>query len=111
MYQFCDADAQELTRDRIRRLVTYFEGVVSQVILVAPVPRLDQSAADVAGTECEIVAYDDVAAELGIAVIRLRGTVCPSYPEDCDRIHRYDGLHYDGEAARQIAKLILDGVT
>ncbi|MBJ7426990.1 MAG: hypothetical protein JHD22_08620 [Ilumatobacteraceae bacterium] len=63
------------------------------------------------GTECEIVAYDDVAAELGIAVIRLRDTVCPSYPDDCDRIHRYDGLHYDGESARQITKLILDGVT
>lgn len=111
MYQFCDAEAQELTRDRIRRLVTYFEGAASQVILVAPVPRLDQSAVDVAGTECEIVAYDDVAAELGIAVIRLRDTVCPSYPDDCDRIHRYDGLHYDGEAASQIAKLILRGAT
>jgi hypothetical protein len=85
--------------------------VASQVILVAPVPRLDQSAVDVVGTECEIVAYDDVAAELGIAVIRLRDTVCPSYPDDCDRIHRYDGLHYDGESARQITKLILDGVT
>ncbi len=111
MYQFCDADAQELTRDRIRRLITYFEGVAPQVILVAPVPRLDQSAVDVAGTECEIVAYDDVATELGIAVIRLRDTVCPSYPDDCDRIHRYDGLHYDGESASQIAKLILDGIT
>lgn len=84
--------------------------MVSQVILVAPVPRLDQSAVDVAGTECEIVAYDDVARELGIALIRLRDTVCPSYPEDCDRIRRYDGLHYDGEAASQIAKLILNRV-
>ena len=109
-YNFCDAGAEELTRERIRRLVTYFEDVASQVILVAPVPRLDHSAVDVAGTECEIVAYDDVAAELGIAVVRLRDTVCPSYPDDCERIRRYDGLHYDGEAARQIAKLILDGV-
>ena len=82
--------------------------MASQIILVAPVPRLDQSAADVAGTECEIVAYDDVAAELGVTVIRLRDTVCPSYPDDCDRIGRYDGLHYDGESARQVAKLILD---
>ncbi len=110
-YNFCDADARQLTRDRIRRLTKYFDGVASQVILVAPVPRLDHSAVDVVGTECEIVAYDDVAAELGIAVIRLRDTVCPSYPDDCDRIRRYDGLHYDGEAARQIAKLILDGIT
>ena len=59
----------------------------------------------------QFAAYDDVAAELGIAVIRLRDTVCPSYPDDCDRIHRYDGLHYNGEAASHIAKLILDGVT
>jgi len=110
-YNFCDADAQQLTRDRIRRLTKYFEGVASQVILVAPVPRLDHSAVDVVGTECEIVAYDDVAAELGIAVIRLRDTVCPSYPDDCDRIHRYDGLHYNGESARRVAKLILDRVT
>jgi len=36
--------------------------------------------------------------------------VCPSYPDDCDRIHRYDGLHYNGESARQVAKLILDYV-
>ena len=85
--------------------------MVSQVILVAPVPRLDQSAIDVAGTECELVAYDDVATELGVTVIHLRDTVCPSYPDDCDRIRRYDGLHYNGESARQVAKLILDRVT
>ena len=106
-YYFCEANAQQLTRDRIRRLVAYFDGVTTDIILVAPVPRLDQTAKDVDGTECEIVAYDDVAAELGIKVVQLRDDVCPSYPDDCDRIFRYDGLHYNGEPATQIAQIIL----
>ena len=106
-YYFCEANAQQLTRDRIRRLVAYFDGVTTDIILVAPVPRLDQTAKDVEGTECEIVAYEDVAAELGIKVVQLRDDVCPSYPDDCDRIFRYDGLHYNGEPATQIAQIIL----
>lgn len=106
-YYFCDANTQQLTRDRIRRLVAYFDGVASNIVLVAPVPRLDQTAKDVEGTECEIVAYDDVAAELGIKVVRLRDDVCPSYPNDCERIFRYDGLHYNGEPATQVAKIVL----
>lgn len=107
MYDFCAANAQQIARDRIRRLVAYFEGVATDIILVAPVPRLDQSAKDVEGTECEIVAYDDVATELGIKVIRLRDDVCPSYPDDCDRIFRYDGLHYNGKPATQVAQIVL----
>jgi peptidoglycan/LPS O-acetylase OafA/YrhL len=109
-YYFCEASAQKLTRDRIRRLVAYFDGVASNIILVAPVPRLDQTAKDVEGTECEIVAYDDVGAELGIKVVRLRDDVCPSYPDDCDRIFRYDGLHYNGEPATQVAKIVLSAL-
>jgi len=106
-YYFCDANAQQITRDRIRRLVAYFDGVTTNIVLVAPVPRLDQTAKDVEGTECEIVAYDDVGAELGIKVIHLRDDVCPSYPNDCERIFRYDGLHYNGESAAQVAKILL----
>ena len=106
-HYFCNAEDQQLTRDRIRRLVAYFDGVATNIILVAPVPRLDQTAKDVEGTECEIVAYDDVAAELGIKVVQLRDDVCPSYPDDCDRIFRYDGLHYNGEPATQVAKIVL----
>ena len=106
-YYFCEANAQQLTRDRIRRLVAYFDGVTTDIILVAPVPRLDQTAKDVEGTECEIIAYDDVAAELGIKVVQLRDDVCPSYPDDCDRIFRYDGLHYNGEPATQVAQIVL----
>jgi hypothetical protein len=107
LYFFCDSDAQQLARDRIRRLVAYFNGVATNIILVAPVPRLDKSAEDAAGTECEIVAYDDVGVELGIKVVHLRDDVCPSYPNDCERIFRYDGLHYNGEPATQVAKIIL----
>jgi peptidoglycan/LPS O-acetylase OafA/YrhL len=107
MYDFCAVDAQQIARNRIRRLVAYFEGVATDIILVAPVPRLDQSAKDVEGTECEIIAYDDVATELGIKVVHLRDDVCPSYPDDCERIFRYDGLHYNGEPAAQVAKIIL----
>lgn len=106
-YFFCEDNAQQLTRDRIRRLVAYFDGVTTNIILVAPVPRLDQTAKDVEGTECEIVAYDDVGAELGIKVVHLRDDVCPSYPDDCERIFRYDGLHYNGEPAAQVAKILL----
>jgi hypothetical protein len=109
-YYFCEANAQQLTRDRIRRLVAYFDGVASNIVLVAPVPRLDQTAKDVEGTECEIIAYDDVGAELGIKVVRLRDDVCPSYPDDCDRIFRYDGLHYNDEPATQVAKIVLSAL-
>ena len=107
MYDFCAVNAQQLARNRIRRLVAYFDGVATDIILVAPVPRLDQTTKDVEGTECEIIAYDDVAAELGIKVVHLRDDVCPSYPDDCDRIFRYDGLHYNGEPATQVAKIVL----
>jgi hypothetical protein len=110
MYDFCAVDAQQIARNRIRRLVAYFEGVATDIILVAPVPRLDQSAKDVEGTECEIIAYDDVATELGIKVVHLRDDVCPSYPNDCERIFRYDGLHYNGESATQVAKIILSAL-
>jgi len=109
-YYFCEDNAQQLTRDRIRRLVAYFDGVTTDIILVAPVPRLDQTAKDVEGTECEIVAYDDVAVELGIKVVQLRDDVCPSYPDDCDRIFRYDGLHYNGEPATQVAQIVLSAL-
>ena len=107
MYDFCAVNAQQIARNRIRRLVAYFDGVTTNIILVAPVPRLDQTAKDVEGTECEIVAYDDVGAELGIKVVHLRDDVCPSYPNDCERIFRYDGLHYNGEPAAQVAKILL----
>ena len=109
-HYFCEAEAQQLTRDRIRRLVAYFDGVTTDIILVAPVPRLDQTAKDVKGTECEIVAYDDVGADLGIKVVHLRDDVCPSYPDDCNRIFRYDGLHYNGEPAAQVAKIVLSAL-
>ena len=110
MYDFCAVNAQQIARNRIRRLVAYFEGVATDIILVAPVPRLDQTARDVEGTECEIVAYDDIAAELGIKVVHLRDDVCPSYPDDCDRIFRYDGLHYNDEPATQVAKIVLSAL-
>ena len=110
MYDFCAVNAQQIARNRIRRLVAYFEGVATDIILVAPVPRLDQTAKDVEGTECEIIAYDDVAAELGIKVVHLRDDVCPSYPDDCDRIFRYDGLHYNDEPATQVAKIVLSAL-
>lgn len=109
-HYFCEAEAQQLTRDRIRRLVAYFDGVASNIILVAPVPRLDQTAKDVEGTECEIKAYDDVGLEFGINVVHLRDEVCPSYPDDCDRIFRYDGLHYNGKPASQVAKIVLSAL-
>ena len=107
MYDFCAVNAQQIARNRIRRLVAYFDGVTTDIILVAPVPRLDQTAKEVEGTECEIVTFSDVAAELGIKVIHLRDDVCPSYPDDYERIFRYDGLHYDGEPAAQVAKIVL----
>lgn len=108
MYEFCVAESAPLAEDRIRRLIAYFDGVVDTVVLVAPVPRTDIGADDAAGTECEIVAYHDVAVELSVPVVSLRDFVCPTYPDDCARIERYDGLHYDGDAARAVAGIILD---
>lgn len=107
-HEFCAPESATITRDRIRRLVAYFDGVVEPIVLVAPVPRTDIGAVDAAGTECEIIAYEEVASELGVPLVRLRDDVCPSYPDDCDRIRRYDGLHYDGEAARTVAGIIFD---
>jgi hypothetical protein len=80
------------------------------VVLVAPVPRLDQGLEGPVGTECEIAAYRDVATELATTLVTLRDEVCPSFPDDCERITRYDGLHYDGDAAREVAKILLDAV-
>lgn len=106
-HDFCAPESATITRDRIRRLISYFDGVVGSVVLVAPVPRTDIGAADAAGTECEIIAYRDVATELSTTLVALRDDVCPSYPDDCERIARYDGLHYDDEAARAVAAIIL----
>ena len=106
-HDFCAPASATITRDRIRRLISYFDGVVGSVVLVAPVPRTDIGAADAAGTECEIIAYRDVATELSTTLVALRDDVCPSYPDDCERIARYDGLHYDDEAARAVAAIIL----
>ncbi|MEY3618040.1 MAG: hypothetical protein RL726_738 [Actinomycetota bacterium] len=106
-HDFCAPESATITRDRIRRLISYFDGVVDSVVLVAPVPRTDIGAADAAGTECEIGAYRDVAFELSTTLVTLRDDVCPSYPDDCERIARYDGLHYDDEAARTVAGIIL----
>ena len=107
-HDFCASESASISRDRLRRLIGYFDDVVDTVVLVAPVPRTDIGVADAAGTECEIVAYRDVATELSVPVVSLRDFVCPSYPDDCARIERYDGLHYDGEAARAVAGVILD---
>jgi len=109
-HDFCAPESAAITRDRIRRLVSYFDGAVDSVVLVAPVPRTDIGVADATGTECEILAYRDVAAELSVPVVPLRDFVCPSYPDDCARIERYDGLHYDDEAAREVASIILDAL-
>jgi len=106
-HDFCAPESAAITRDRIRRLISYFDGVVGSVVLVAPVPRTDIGAADAAGTECEIIAYRDVATELSTTLVTLRDDVCPSYPDDCERIARYDGLHYDDDAARTVAGIIL----
>ena len=106
-HDFCAPESAVITRDRIRRLISYFDGVVGSVVLVAPVPRTDIGAADAAGTECEIIAYRDVATELSTTLVTLRDDVCPSYPDDCERIARYDGLHYDDDAARTVAGIIL----
>ena len=109
-HDFCAPESATITRDRIRRLVSYFDGAVDSVVLVAPVPRTDIGVADAAGTECEILAYRDVATELSVPVVSLRDFVCPVHPDDCDRIARYDGLHYDDDAAREVAAIILDAL-
>ncbi|MFZ9158753.1 MAG: acyltransferase family protein, partial [Ilumatobacteraceae bacterium] len=49
-HDFCAPESAPITRDRIRRLISYFDGVVGAVVLVAPVPRTDIGAADAAGT-------------------------------------------------------------
>lgn len=109
-HDFCDPESAPISRDRIRRLIAYFDGAVDSVLLVAPVPRTDIGVLDAAGTECEIAAYRDVATELATTLVTLHDNVCPSYPDDCERIARYDGLHYDGDAAREVAKILLDAV-
>ena len=108
-HHFCDDESRPVARERIRHLVGYFTGVAN-VVLVAPVPRTDIGADDAAGTRCEIEAYEDVGQELAIPVVRLSEQVCPDYPDDCERIRRYDGLHYDGESARMVARIILQAV-
>lgn len=109
-HDFCDPESTAIARERIRRLVSRFDGATSEVVLVAPVPRTDIGAPDAAGTECEIAAYEDVAAELDVTLVPLRELVCPSYPDDCERVRRYDGLHYDDEAALTVARYVLDAV-
>jgi peptidoglycan/LPS O-acetylase OafA/YrhL len=104
---FCDSSSQDEVYERINMLVGNFDGVVETVILVAPVPRVDIGRVDSQGTQCEIRAYEEVGRNRGIEVVRLVDAVCPSYPQDCDRIHRYDGLHFDGDAAREVAGIIL----
>ncbi len=106
---FCAAESRPVVRERIRRLVEYFSGV-ADVVLVEPVPRTDIGPDEAAGTRCEIEAYEDIGRELAIDVVRLSDWVCPKYPDDCDRIRRYDGLHYDGESARMVARIILQAV-
>jgi len=110
VHRFCSPESGDATRERIRRLVEYFDGVVERVVLVEPVPRADLGLPDAAGTECEIVAYEDVATDLDATLVPLRDTVCPEYPDDCDRVHRYDGMHYDGDAARTVAAVVLDAI-
>lgn len=107
--QFCAPESQSIGRHRIRRLVGYFDGV-ADVVLVAPVPRTDIGSDDAIGTLCEIEAYNDIGDDLGIPVVPLSDWVCPEYPEDCERIIRYDGLHYDGDSAQQVARIILQAV-
>ncbi len=109
-HDFCDPESTAIARERIRRLVSRFDGATSEVVLVAPVPRTDIGAPDAAGTECEIAAYENVAAELDVTLVPLRELVCPSYPDDCERVRRYDGLHYDDEAALTVARYVLDAV-
>jgi lysophospholipase L1-like esterase len=36
--------------------------------------------------------------------------VCPSWPDDCDRIERVDGLHYSTRGAEQVAEWIFERV-
>lgn len=106
---FCSQESQPAVRERIQRLIDYFDGV-ADVVLVAPVPRTDLGADEAAGTRCDGEVHEVMGRELGITVVRLSDWVCPEYPDDCERIIRYDGLHYDGDSAREVARIILQAV-
>ncbi len=107
--RFCAPESQSAVRERIENLIGYFIGV-ADVVLVAPVPRTDLGPDGAAGTRCDEEAHDTIGRERGIAVVKLSEWVCPEYPDDCERIVRYDGLHYDGESAREVARIILQAV-
>ena len=79
--------------------------------LVTPVPRTDLDAAAATGTDCELADYESFAASTEMPLLSLDRLVCPAYPTDCDRVERYDGLHYTPDAAAEVGGWIFDQLT
>ena len=80
------------------------------VVVVAPVDRTDLDTSDAEGTACERDEYIRAAATFEWSIVRLDRLVCPSYPDDCDRLSRPDGMHYSADAAPRAAGWVLDAV-
>jgi peptidoglycan/LPS O-acetylase OafA/YrhL len=78
--------------------------------IVLPVPRSDQNAEQVAGTLCESETMRQSVDMTRTTILPLAELVCPSWPDDCDRIERVDGLHYSTRGAEQVAEWIFERV-
>ena len=104
----CSASGSAAITERLQWLIGLSHGV--QTALVAPVPRTDLPAAAAAGTSCEDRVYTSVGEAAGDHVVHLDTLVCPTYPSDCTRVPRTDGLHYTAAGAERIASYIFDHI-
>jgi peptidoglycan/LPS O-acetylase OafA/YrhL len=102
----CSAEGPAAITGRLEWLLSLAGDIPSS--FVAPVPRTDLDADAAAGTECELDVYAAVAESTGAPLLRLDALVCPDYPDDCDRVERYDGLHYTPAAANEVGGWIFD---
>jgi peptidoglycan/LPS O-acetylase OafA/YrhL len=103
----CTTAANQATARRLDNLADMVDDDLMTVV-VTPSPRLDQGERGPAGTICHVAAMRFWAADNEVSIIDVGSFVCPSYPDDCERVGRVDGLHYDEPGARQVANFLFD---
>ena len=105
---FCSTEGGVAYRDRLGFLAMQTNSQERQVVVVLPVPRADLDADAAAGANCEAALIRSEQRRLKYRVIELGSLVCPSFPADCQRVARPDGLHYSAAGAAIVARFVFD---
>lgn len=107
-YDFCSSQGRVAYTARLKFLASLVPAGSTSVKFVLPVPRADLGPDAALGANCESDITSTNALPMRYGTLALTPAVCPSFPDDCQRVARPDGLHYSAAGASIVAAYLFE---